>query len=83
MPDELRERLIVRIFRMRSDLLPDAERLLTHLECGNLLPLSDDQRSPGAKRTAADHGHRKRRRPCKHGARAARRRLAAPRLCTD
>ncbi len=46
MSDELRERLIVRILRMRPDLLADAERLLANLECGNLLPLSGDQRSP-------------------------------------
>ena len=47
MPDELRERLIVRILRMNPDLLPEAERLLTNLECGDLSPLSGDQRSPG------------------------------------
>ena len=40
MYDETRERLIVRILRMRANLLPDAERLLTNLECG-------DRRSPG------------------------------------
>ena len=36
MSDELRERLIVRILRMPPNLLADAERLLTNLECGNL-----------------------------------------------
>ena len=36
MPDELLERLIVRILRMPPHLLPDAERLLTNLECGEL-----------------------------------------------
>jgi len=49
MPDELRERLIVRILRMRPDLLLDVERLLTDLECGNSLPLSGDPQSLGPK----------------------------------
>ncbi len=55
MSDELRERLIVRILRMPSNLLPEAERLLTNLSCGagtmpaRSSPLSDDQGSPGGK----------------------------------
>jgi putative transposase len=49
MSDELRERLIVRILRMSPNLLSEADRLLTNLECGNLLPLSGGQRLPRAK----------------------------------
>ena len=54
MSDDLRERLIVRILRMHPGLLPDAERLLTNLECGNVFPLSADQRSPSG--SPAEHG---------------------------
>lgn len=52
MSDEVRERLVVRILRMPLNLLPDAERLLTDLECGDLSPLSSDQRTPGGKTTS-------------------------------
>jgi putative transposase len=45
MSDELRERLIVRILRMSPNLLPDADRLLTNLECGDSSPLSGNKPS--------------------------------------